>query len=215
MPDDELGSVHDIETSRTCFLCHSVALQAGTSRPDPHLLGVGCESCHGPASAHIAAARTPGATEFYMEKIGQWGAKRINELCGRCHRTADTVNLGGTESAMTQRFQPYGLMQSPCFQGSGDVLSCLTCHDPHTNASRDERRYEAACLSCHAAAKGSASPATAAGHPTICPVNPKDRCIGCHMPPRKVFPFSKLPVYMADHLIWAYGKKQRLQAQPD
>jgi hypothetical protein len=38
----------------------------------------------------------------------------------------------------------------------------------------------------------------------VCPVNPRGKCIGCHMPSRQVFPRSGINVSMADHLIWAY-----------
>ncbi len=205
--DDDIGAIHDAETSRKCFSCHSAALEPGSIRPDSRLFGVGCEACHGPSSAHIAAAKSRGSTDLHMDKLGKLGARKLNELCGKCHRTIETVNLGGTEASMTQRFQPYGLMQSPCFQKSNDTLSCLTCHNPHKNSSTSTTGYEAACLKCHSNTVSAGMSAPASNPPKVCPVNPSIKCIGCHMPPRKLFPFSRIPVYMADHLIWAYGKK--------
>jgi hypothetical protein len=205
--NDSLGVVHDPESSRKCFQCHSVASESNSIKPAANLLGVGCEACHGPGSAHIQAAKTPGSKDLLMENLGKLEARQLNDRCGRCHRTIESVNLGGTEAAMTQRFQPYGLMQSPCFQKSNGGLSCLTCHNPHKNAVTNNRYYESACLKCHSTTGASGPVAAGAERPKVCPVNPTTKCIGCHMPARKLFPFSKLPVYMADHLIWAYGKR--------
>ena len=210
MAEDELCAVHDPVVTQKCFLCHSVALGPSGDKPEPMMFGVGCESCHGPGSAHIAAARTKNSRDLKVEKMKTWDARRINEICGQCHRTVEGVQLGGVDAAMTQRFQAYGIMQSPCFQKSGEKLSCITCHDPHKNASKSQRDYEAACLKCH-----SRKPAEGPTISKVCPVNPTAKCIGCHMPPRKVFPFSKVPVYMADHLIWAYGRKQNRTARAE
>jgi hypothetical protein len=62
----------------SCFRCHSVGagLPTGyTNREQtPHLEHVGCESCHGPGSAHIAAPSEPFG-----------GLKRDATACVACH----------------------------------------------------------------------------------------------------------------------------------
>ena len=93
------------------------------------------------------------------------------------------------------RFQGTTLTWSRCFTESQDVLDCITCHDPHRNASTSTAHYEAKCLECHSKAS-QPHPAGRPGHParprlralrddaprTTCPVNPLTGCIGCHMP---------------------------------
>lgn len=193
-----LGTVNELGRARRCISCHAVAVKPDAAEPEPGFLGVGCESCHGPASAHIAAVKS-GASDIKMERITTWGAARIDAVCARCHRGTDDLSLGALETNSTARFQPYGLEMSPCFKKSGDKLSCVTCHNPHTDVSTDQHAYEKACLSCH-------SPASTP-HNKVCPVNPKDKCIGCHMPKEPVFASTNIPVSMADHLIWAYKKR--------
>src|SRR5258708_17639889 len=53
---------------------------------------------------------------------------------------------------------------------SKDTLSCMNCHDPHTDVSKDTKTYEAKCLTCH-----SPAPSTAAAlfERKPCPVNPR------------------------------------------
>jgi hypothetical protein len=92
---------------------------------------------------------------------------------------------------VTVRFQPYGLLASRCFRESGG-LSCLTCHDPHTDAVRgDSSFYVARCLSCHAA---SAPPAVA------CRRRERFNCLPCHM--RKAAAMAHLT--FTDHRIRVY-----------
>ncbi len=192
----KLGDVNELGRARRCMLCHAVKVQPTSAEPPPGFEGVGCESCHGPGGAHIAAVRTPNATDIKMERIRSWGASRINALCARCHRSVDDLSPGALEANSTARFQPYGLEMSPCFKKSGDRLSCLTCHNPHTNVSTDTRAYERACLSCHSA--------TASPPGKVCPVNARTKCIGCHMPREQVFAGANIPISMPDHMIWAY-----------
>ncbi len=196
--DSNLGVVNELGRAPKCILCHAVKVKKDAAEPERGFLGVGCESCHGSGRAHIAAMKSAGATDIKMERPTTWSASRIDAMCARCHRGTDDLALGALETNSTARFQPYGLEMSPCFKKSGGRLSCVTCHNPHTDVSADQRAYEKACLSCH-------SPATTK-HDKVCPVNPKDKCIGCHMPKVPVFAAANIPVSMADHLIWAYRK---------
>jgi hypothetical protein len=150
-------------------------------------MGIGCETCHGPGRAHVAAAEA-GGKPADIEGMRDWRATRVNELCGECHRTARDINADdGVSMYMTQRFQPYGLMKSRCFRESDDQLSCITCHNPHRNVEKQAAPYERACLSCHGRKPKQ----------TRCPVNARAGCVGCHMPQREFIP----GISMADHYI--------------
>jgi predicted CXXCH cytochrome family protein len=197
---------------RQCLLCHTVTLPAGALQPEPKFLGVGCESCHGPAGAHVDAMRVNAvrarAGDSALERLSQWDATRINTLCGRCHGTQATI-LSKRDQQLTYRFQPIGLMSSRCFLAGGRSLSCTTCHDPHTDAVPTANHYEAICLRCHAASANKSTNrsnrvATAAQANVACPINPRNGCIGCHMPDRKAVPNSDITYRMADHRIAVY-----------
>lgn len=194
-----VGKVHEGEAARRCIGCHTVALPASGVVPEERFMGVGCESCHGPGKAHVDAAAfepKPGA----IESLRGLGATRLNELCGKCHRTAGDIDLENEVAAQqTQRFQPYGLMKSECFQRSGDRLSCVTCHAPHQNVETRPAAYERACLSCHG------SGPKAGQSSTLCPVNPRSGCVGCHMPQRPLMP----GISMADHYIRVFPGTER------
>ncbi|VAX11962.1 hypothetical protein MNBD_GAMMA24-2487 [hydrothermal vent metagenome] len=73
---DAVGKVFD----PACIGCHSVGFKQPGGFLDaeltPHLRGVQCESCHGPAQAHVDdAGKTPTGNK-------QWSRKKI---CGQCH----------------------------------------------------------------------------------------------------------------------------------
>jgi hypothetical protein len=194
-----LGETHEMGMARRCIHCHAVNTAPGSVEPAPGFLGVGCESCHGPGGAHVAAVRAGRFADLKMDDMHRWGAARIDAVCARCHRSIDDVSLTGIDASATARFQGYGLELSPCFRKSRDRLSCTTCHDPHTDVSTDRHTYEKVCLSCHA-------PTASAQH--ACPVNPQERCLGCHLPPRPIFPGQRISVTMADHLILAYRNRR-------
>jgi hypothetical protein len=185
-PDaDPIGAQHEGTMAQRCLACHATVLPVSRLAPEERFLGVGCEACHGAGQAHVTAARA-GQPSRGMERLGSWGAARLNHLCGECHRSEQEIDpLDEGAMAQTQRFQPYGLMKSACFRRSEDRLSCLSCHNPHQDAAREAASYERACRSCH-------TPGA-----TVCPVNARDGCIGCHMPRREV----TRGVSMADHWI--------------
>lgn len=198
---------------RKCVLCHAVTLPSDSLHPEPKFMGVGCESCHGPASAHVQAM-TQGKTNRTMEKLTGANGDRINALCGRCHRTVEDVLMKPDPMGKTQRFPVFGLASSRCFQASQGKLTCITCHNPHQNARTDAESYNAICLKCHAAktsavvgnraVTGQTGSLSVPGH--ACPVNPRAECVRCHMPRHKVFDDTALPTTMADHFIKVYRK---------
>jgi hypothetical protein len=213
LADLEPGLVHDTKVTRACIGCHAINVPQNAADIKPNMFGVGCESCHGPGSAHIAAARIRGNLDLKIDRTSRWTALQINALCAKCHRSQQDVSLTGRDASSTQRFQPYGLELSPCFKKSGQKISCTTCHNSHTDVSTDQKSYERVCLTCHASPKASFTPdprvdAYAIRGKRPCPVNPRDKCVGCHMPATQVFPGSRIPVKMADHMIWAYAKRK-------
>ena len=119
------------------------------------------------------------------------------EFCGACHRSVDEVShmpkLGGGINNV--RFQPYRLFFSPGHNPTDPRLSCIACHDPHGNLSRDAAFYDAKCFACHqsGASNQSNTPKEAIRTAPSCPKSNK-LCVSCHMPqvalPGSHFKFS-------------------------
>ncbi|HZD78039.1 MAG TPA: tetratricopeptide repeat protein [Acidobacteriaceae bacterium] len=158
--------------------------------------GIGCGSCHGDATEHV---RTQGKAPVLNP--AKLNAARRDSVCLQCHLEGETAvyRLGhslatyrpgdalfdevayfvhqgevGPEGRATSQYE--ALLQSACKRGSGDRLTCTTCHDPHsseTTATAEERVqfYRAKCLSCHTGAKYAT-----AHHPE------QQDCATCHMP---------------------------------
>ncbi len=210
LSSDEMGLDYPSDGGRLCMSCHTTTLPATGMTPDPRFLGVGCEACHGPAGDHIAAVKRNDLAHLAIDRLGAYGAEKLNTLCGRCHRTGQNVMDRSPRLATeTQRFQAYGIMKSRCFKESKDRLSCLTCHNPHMNASLDMRSYEKACLSCHASTQPSGSGVSTGIHGKACPVRPRDGCIACHMPARKLIPQAERSPEAVDHFIQIPAKGSR------
>ena len=192
-----------------CTNCHSgraqgVATHSGEYRDPPFLeLAIGCENCHGPGSAHVnSSGRTPGS----IVNPAKLPARRAEEICMNCHQRGDTRVLqpGKTFSD----FQPghplletlaifkvpnapstgdllehhEAMKASRCFRASQGRLSCLTCHDPHTQPHGEEAvaYFRSKCLTCHTDASCRLS------LPTRLAQHPANNCIGCHMPKRDI-----------------------------
>jgi cytochrome c554/c'-like protein len=177
--EDALGNKVSRGEASLCFACHSTASVKGTTlQLDNMIPGITCEGCHGPGGKHVAAV---GAGEHKEESVfnpGKLAAGDLVEFCGSCHRGAFQVGMMGISGVQTVRFQPYRLTSSLCFSPQDRRISCLACHNPHQNRSRDAGFYDAKCLACHPAA--SAKPT--AGHTgSACPVG-KSLCTNCHMP---------------------------------
>jgi hypothetical protein len=184
----------------TCIGCHSTSGQVHGSQVDDLRMGVGCESCHGPGRAHVAA-REAGREEADI-KFGKGRATTQEEmhLCGRCHRSTDHLQvLPDPENPKLARFQPVGLSQSACFKQSEGALKCSTCHDPHATVDHKHTNdFVAKCQQCH-------NPANA--EQTKCVIEPTGQCITCHMPAVEVHP----GIRFHDHWIRKRGENTAAQ----
>jgi hypothetical protein len=202
-PDEDLYKQTDGDMARRCIGCHATGVEVGSLHPRPGFLGVGCESCHGPAKRHAKAVESGEKRNIQIERMGTWTPKRINELCGKCHRLEKDLAPDQRDLLLvdTHRFQAFAIMSSNCFVKTNGGLSCLTCHDPHANASKDHNMYVSKCLTCHVPPSATASAGPARPGLKPCPKNPRAKCIECHMRPRDAFAVSPVPTKMVDHLI--------------
>ncbi|HWC17904.1 MAG TPA: hypothetical protein VG498_12870 [Terriglobales bacterium] len=194
-----------------CISCHSGRPQPvldGNGRfhdPPFQELAVGCENCHGPGEAHIAAASTD--TIVNPAKLSGWQADNI---CMGCHQTGDARVLHSgkdygdfrpgdiLDDTLSIFLVPFGPQSPPrddllehylsmrlskCYRSSQDKMSCITCHNPHvqpTAPAEAPAHFRQKCLTCHAEQSCKLPLATRQSQ------MPPDDCIACHMPKRDV-----------------------------
>lgn len=200
LPPDRLGITSKGAAARDCFPCHTVTTSLHSLMPEPRFMGVRCEACHGPGGAHVAAMSTGDLRHSHMADLSAASAEQIVALCGRCHHTNRDVAAKHFSKAHTDFFQALGIQESQCYLKTSNRLSCITCHDPHTDVNTDEKHYTPICLQCHSAA---AHPGAVAQGKS-CPVSPMKNCTGCHMPARAEPLYPGSTRTMADHFIRVY-----------
>jgi predicted CXXCH cytochrome family protein len=181
-----------------CLNCHTSASRApiaGTeNKYDMPLFahdGITCERCHGDNAAHIATGHGD------IVNPAKLAPARRDEICMQCHLEGNVAieqprrkladykpggDLGDDvhyyiyvdqESQQIRALgQSEALWQSVCKLKSGDKMTCITCHDPHSTPAPEQRVtfYRAKCLTCH-------GDAFAAKHHVEQP-----DCASCHMP---------------------------------
>lgn len=180
--EDALGRVLSPEFEQRCLTCHG----------KPHTLGAGphggvrCESCHGPASDHVASVTAAGHQLITPKKL-----TRTNSLsvCAQCHTGLSDRSDPVPDDLLVSNQVP-ALSNSECFIQSGGDVTCVDCHNPHQNATATQIAQTSVktCLRCHSA--------SVKQHASLCPVNTSNGCIGCHMPV-----VSRNAFHLTDHWI--------------
>lgn len=121
------------EKNAACVVCHTVGFGTPNGFKDetttPHLLGVQCESCHGPADGHVTRL---------LDKNNQVDRARVplktlaSEMCGGCHTDAHhpTYDEWAT-SAHGSLEIPEEEFSDPA-TGPARMLTCGACHSGAT-----------------------------------------------------------------------------------
>ena len=180
-----------------CLNCHASALQPPLPATDskfsgkPFLhQGITCERCHGTGQGHLEG-KGP------IVNPAKLSPERRDSICMECHfegtvaieqpdkhlyqfqpgeKISDYIHyflLAGNRPAKAQALsQVEALSLSQCKRKAGDKMSCLSCHDPHSEPSAIKKAeyYRAKCLNCH-------GEKFAARHHAETPA-----CTQCHMP---------------------------------
>ena len=159
------------------------------------ILGVDCESCHGPSLQHVNAhLKNPQLKDAqHIKDITTLTQQQQLDACARCHsglrkplkmpftfKTGDQLssfrmpNYRPIDStAIDVHGNQYGLLTaSTCFKQS-EALNCTTCHNPHKNQRDNLSVFSEKCISCHQDTNT---------HKMVLTEAMRSNCIDCHMP---------------------------------
>ena len=176
---DPLGAPKSTADTHRCFFCHATLLDWKEERLDAEasVLGVHCERCHGPGSAHLQAV-LDSESDPKIRNPGLLPAREQVIFCSQCHRQPVFIDVD-PEQVLTRdsglaRHAGASLMLSKCFWQSPpeSTISCIQCHDPHRNVDPEVDPYQKTCLRCHD------SPAEAHRYENVTSAS---NCIPCHM----------------------------------
>lgn len=203
-----------------CAECHTTGLRKGyneqkdTYNTTWEALGVGCQTCHGPAQAHVTRAQTgknykaAGHSDTgLVVDLRRADARGQVDACGACHsrRTPldvvsrpdrafldeygpETLPAGLYHADGQQRGEVYewgSFRQSKMYQRG---VRCTDCHNPHSGKLKASDN--ALCTQCHRAQPDPRFPTLQARsydaptHHFHKSGSPGARCVGCHMPAR-------------------------------
>lgn len=167
-----------------CAECHATDFErnfgarSGTYRSTQAEIGVGCEACHGPGSAHLAWANGDGLTQMppglselgFSERLDPENSNAWIEQCAGCHSRREALE-GGNPLPGTPFAQAYNLalLRPGLYQADGQIedevyvygsflqsrmfnrgVGCMNCHEPH--AAKLKAEGNAVCVQCHSPA---------------------------------------------------------------
>ncbi len=173
-----------------CFKCHTTGGDTnGTWLPAVAGLGtftesgIGCESCHGPGSDHIAAPSSSNIDRVYefahqdnsLGGLSVGGVVQtpdpngddVNFLCGTCHNRSYTDPINSSGGFIKHHEQWDEFVSSK----HGDMgFSCTTCHNPHKRVIWNGDGITKTCGTCHTDQVATTNHSAGA------------TCLDCHMP---------------------------------
>ena len=196
--------------------------------------GIDCERCHGPAINHVNyhQAYPDEKKAKYIVTASSLTRQQKLDACAVCHSGNDRVKEISTFNfkmgdTLANFFSPYAtqrtgtdfdvhgnqyrlLAQSQCFLQS-KTLDCSTCHNAHTDATKDLTFYSSKCISCHATTDHSSLKLDKVALSKL-----QTNCINCHMPeqPSKAITFQlagsdSISAYLLrTHKIGIYGNEK-------
>ena len=190
----------------TCLTCHTTF--AKNLHPDEFfsttydkkqiILGVQCESCHGPSAKHVSFhQQNPDAsTAKFLNSIQKMSRQQKLDACAKCHsglrepiqkpfsfKTGDKLDDFSKANYQPEEIakldvhgNQYGLLTaSQCFIQS-KTLDCSSCHNPHRKERQKLHLFSQKCIECH---QKSESLHQFSSLPQSKITN---NCIDCHMP---------------------------------
>lgn len=187
-----------------CLECHSTFAQTINYNPDvppvfdstKMMLTISCERCHGPAAKHAEyhSTHTGDTVAKFIVNPSKLSRQLTLDVCAVCHSgrldekkppfqfvAGDSLSayFGATDIArktgvMDVHGNQLGILSaSKCFRLS-KTMTCITCHDPHTNERGNTAVFSQRCMSCHT---DQHKPVEGLSN-TMLVAN----CIDCHMP---------------------------------
>jgi DmsE family decaheme c-type cytochrome len=179
-------------SSETCLTCHDRATETRL-----HEYHRDCQSCHSGAAIHVEAPETtnislPAATQCLTchgaTMNGRWAFgphAKAQVACSSCHGIHASRTSTGVE-ARAKRVDEVSTTCASCHAGvmarfrlpshhpvTEGVMSCSSCHDPHSGDRTLVRSEVESCGRCHQAQR---TP-KAIVHPPV-----EEGCSNCHTP---------------------------------
>ena len=216
-PDDGLHWTGPYKNwNARCAECHATGYEKnydGDSRRYTSTqaeIGVGCEACHGPGSAHLdwVAGKeidpALGAAGFSLD-LARAGVEATIQQCAGCHSRRE-AHGDGNPLPGTPYHDAYTLatLRPGLYHADGQILdevyvygsflqskmyangvSCMNCHDAHS--AQLVADGNAVCVQCHSPAGNPLFPAAARGeydnprHHFHEPGSAGAQCVSCHM----------------------------------
>jgi len=114
---------------------HAVAIPTDSLHPDPKLMGVGCETCHG-AAPHIAAL-THGRRDHAMERLARQRRPKSTPFAGLSSIDRGRISIPVSEQHPADFL--YLACVKRCYQASGQTPT----HTPYSPAITHENAKRA------------------------------------------------------------------------
>ncbi len=162
--------------------------------------GIDCERCHGPAKKHVQTHLKFPDLKLAKDIVSFKKLTRQQKIdaCALCHSGNDKAKIksrfqfkpGDNLSSYFRdipgsrdsiHYDVHGnqlglLSQSKCFKKS-EKMDCMTCHNPHEDASQNLASYSKICMSCHQETKHSQMTLNTKAGKLLA-----NNCVECHMP---------------------------------